>query len=98
MFLKFVCLNFCIEPSLGVDRVFLAFLCDSYFEEELKEGEKRVVLKLSPFLSPFKVAVLPLTKKLEEDALNIFRKLSRSFIVDYDDSGSIGKRYRRHIK
>ena len=86
---------FCIEPSLGVDRVFLAFLCDSYFEEELKEGEKRVVLKLSPFLSPFKAAVLPLTKKLEEDALNIFRKLSRSFMVDYDDSGSIGKRYRR---
>ena len=81
-----------------MDRVFLAFLCDSYFEEELKEGEKRVVLKLSLFLSLFKSAVLPLTKKLEEDALNIFRKLSRSFMVDYDDSGSIGKRYRRHIK
>ena len=81
-----------------MDRVFFFFFCDSYFEEELKEGEKRVVLKLSPFLSPFKAAVLPLTKKLEEDALNIFRKLSRSFMVDYDDSGSIGKRYRRHIK
>ena len=88
-------LPFCIEPSLGVDRAFLAFLCDSYFEEDLEGGEKRIVLRLSPFLSPFKACVLPLTKKLAQDALELYRKLSKKFVVDYDETGSIGKRYRR---
>nr|WP_132847356.1 glycine--tRNA ligase [Serpentinicella alkaliphila] len=87
---------YCIEPSLGADRVTLAFLVDAYNEEVIDENDTRVVLKLHPFLAPFKAAVLPLTKKLKDDALKIFDSLSESFNVDYDDAGSIGKRYRRH--
>lgn len=86
---------FCIEPSLGVDRAFLAFVSDAYYEEKLEDGETRVVLKLSPVLAPFKAAVLPLTKKLSDEAKELFKKLSFEFVVDYDDAGSIGKRYRR---
>ena len=86
---------FCIEPSLGVDRAFLAFVSDAYDEEKLEDGETRVVLKLSPVLAPFKAAVLPLTKKLSDGAKELFKKLSFEFVVDYDDAGSIGKRYRR---
>ena len=86
-----------IEPSLGVDRVLLAFLCDAY-DEELVDAEKndtRVVLRLHPTLAPFKAAVLPLSKKLGPDAEKLVDMLSPHFMVDYDDSGSIGKRYRR---
>lgn len=87
---------YCIEPSVGVERVTLAFLVDAYNEEEVAEGDTRVVLKLHPALAPFKAAVLPLTKKLNEPALEIYQRLSSKFMVDYDETGSIGKRYRRH--
>ena len=86
---------YCIEPSLGADRVTLAFLCNSYFEEEIGEGDVRTVLKLHPALAPYKVAVLPLSKKLSEKADEVYCELSRHFMCDYDESGSIGKRYRR---
>ena len=86
---------YCIEPSLGADRVALAFLCDAYDEEELSENDSRVVLHLHPALAPFKAAVLPLSKKLAEGAEQIYHTLSKRFMVDYDETGSIGKRYRR---
>lgn len=86
-----------IEPSLGADRVMLAFLCDAYDEEVVDETKKdtRVVLHLHPALAPFKAAVLPLSKKLGEPARAIHEQLSKRFMVDYDETGSIGKRYRR---
>ena len=84
-----------IEPSLGADRVLLAFLCDAYDEEEDGKGDTRVVLRLHPALAPFKAAVLPLSKKLSEKATEVFSNLSADFMVDFDDAGSIGKRYRR---
>ncbi len=87
---------FCIEPSLGADRMLLAVLCNAYEEEELPGGEVRNVLHLHPALSPYKVAVLPLQKGLSEKADEIFAKLVKAFPTDYDISGSIGKRYRRH--
>ena len=85
---------YCIEPSLGLGRLFLAILCDAYKEEEL-EDDSRIVLKLHPAIAPFKVAVLPLSKKLNEKAEEIYNELVKTFSVDYDESGSIGKRYRR---
>ena len=84
-----------IEPSLGADRVALAFLCNSYFEEEVGEGDVRTVLKLHPALAPYKVAILPLSKKLSEKADEVYSMLSKKFMCDYDEAGSIGKRYRR---
>ncbi|HHX71350.1 MAG TPA: glycine--tRNA ligase [Clostridiales bacterium] len=84
-----------VEPSLGCDRVALAFLCNAYDEEEVGENDTRIVLRLHPALAPYKAAVLPLSKKLSEKAEAIFQKLSADFSVDYDESGSIGKRYRR---
>ncbi|MCT4605262.1 MAG: glycine--tRNA ligase [Marinisporobacter sp.] len=86
---------YCIEPSLGADRVTLAFLVDAYEDEVLEDGSSRTVLKLHPALAPYKVAVLPLTKKLSEGAEELYSKLAKKFMVDYDVSGSIGKRYRR---
>lgn len=87
---------YCIEPSVGVDRVTLAFLVDAYNEEKLEDGSNRIVLNLHPALSPFKAAILPLTKKLSEPTLQIYNKLLKKYMVDYDEAGSIGKRYRRH--
>ncbi|MBR6902460.1 MAG: glycine--tRNA ligase [Clostridia bacterium] len=84
-----------IEPSLGADRVTLAFLCNAYDEETDEKGDKRVVLRLHPALAPFKAAVLPLSKKLSDKAIDIKNELSHYFMVDFDDAGSIGKRYRR---
>ncbi len=84
-----------IEPSLGADRVALAFLVDAYDEEVVGEGDTRIVLRLHPTLSPIKAAVLPLSKKLSEKALEVQETLSKYFMVDFDESGSIGKRYRR---
>jgi glycyl-tRNA synthetase len=84
-----------IEPSLGADRVALAFLCDAYDEEKLENGDTRVVLHLHPALAPYKAAVLPLRKKLNDRALEVYTMLTKHFMVDYDDAGSIGKRYRR---
>ena len=86
---------YCIEPSLGADRVLLAFLCNSYEEQEIAEGDTRVVLHLHPALAPYKVAVLPLSKKLSDKAEEVYAKLSKKFMCDYDAAGSIGKRYRR---
>ena len=84
-----------IEPSLGVERSVLAVLCDAYDEEEIAEGDTRVVMHFNPFLAPFKCAVLPLSKKLSEEAGEIYEMLCRDFSCDYDETGSIGKRYRR---
>ena len=87
---------YCVEPSLGADRVALAFLCDAYDEETLENGDVRNVLRLHPALAPFKAAVLPLQKnKLGEKAKEVHAMLARHFMVDYDDAGQIGKRYRR---
>ena len=90
---KFV--PYCVEPSLGVDRMVLAFLCNAY-EEQALEKDTRVVLHLHPALAPYKAAVLPLQKnKLGGLASEIHEELSKYFMVDYDETGSIGKRYRR---
>ncbi|MDF2524633.1 MAG: glycine--tRNA ligase [Clostridiales bacterium] len=86
---------YCIEPSLGADRVTLAFLCDAYDEEEVAEGDVRTVLRFHPALAPIKVAVLPLSKKLGDDAYKLYEKLTKKFVCEYDETGSIGKRYRR---
>lgn len=86
---------FVIEASAGVDRTFLSVLLDAYREEEVK-GEKRVVLSFKPSIAPFQVAIFPLSKKLAEPSMKIEHQLRKSFISDYDDIGSIGKRYRRH--
>ena len=86
---------YCIEPSLGADRVALAFLCNAYEEEEIAEGDVRTVLHLHPALAPYKVAVLPLSKKLSEKAEEVYSNLAKKFMCDYDEAGSIGKRYRR---
>lgn len=86
---------YCVEPSLGADRVALAFLCDAYDEEEIAEGDTRTVLKLHPALAPYKAAILPLSKKLSKKADEVYTKLSKKYMCEYDDAGSIGKRYRR---
>jgi glycyl-tRNA synthetase len=86
---------YCVEPALGADRVALAFLCDAYDEEELEGGDVRTVLHLHPALAPFKAAVLPLSKKLSDKATEVYDMLRKHFNVDYDEAGSIGKRYRR---
>lgn len=84
-----------IEPSLGVDRMVLAFLCNAYEEEQIDENDSRVVLKLHPALAPIKVAVLPLQKQLNEKAEEVFKIISTEYNCEFDTSGSIGKRYRR---
>ncbi|MCI8600433.1 MAG: glycine--tRNA ligase [Oscillospiraceae bacterium] len=88
-----------VEPSLGADRVALAFLCEAYDEEILTDEkgkeDKRVVMRLHPALAPFKAAVLPLSKKLSPKAQEIYAMLASRFMVDFDETGSIGKRYRR---
>ena len=86
---------YCIEPSLGCDRVALAFLCNAYDEEVIDENDTRTVLRLHPFLAPYKVAILPLSKKLSNKAEEVYSRLSKKFMCDYDEAGSIGKRYRR---
>lgn len=86
---------YCIEPSMGLDRLFLMVAVDAYDEEELANGDKRVVMHLKPALAPYKVAVLPLSKKLNEGALEIANSLNKHFSICYDETGSIGKRYRR---
>lgn len=87
---------YCIEPSLGADRMVLAFLCNAYEEQDLGDGDSRVVLRLHHALAPYKVAVLPLQKKqLGDKANEIYRMLAKRFAATYDETGSIGKRYRR---
>ena len=86
-----------IEPSVGVERMLLMLLCDAYDEETLENGDVRNILHLHPAIAPYKAAVLPLQKnKLGDKAREIYNMLSKKFMVDYDDSGAIGKRYRRH--
>ena len=84
-----------IEPSLGVERLFLAVVCDAYDEEQLEDGTSRTVMHLHPALAPVKAAVLPLSKKLSEKAGELHDELAKYFSVDFDDAGAIGKRYRR---
>ena len=84
-----------IEPSLGVERLFLALVVEAYDEEVIDEKDTRVVLRLHPTLAPYKACVLPLSKKLNEQAGKVYEQLSADFMTDYDDAGSIGKRYRR---
>lgn len=84
-----------IEPSLGVERLFLAIVCDAYDEEALEDGTSRTVMRFHPALAPVKAAVLPLSKKLSEKAGGLYEELSKYFCVDFDDAGAIGKRYRR---
>ena len=84
-----------VEPSLGADRVALAFLVEAYDEEEIKEGDTRVVMRFHPAIAPVKAAVLPLSKKLSDKAYKLYEQMSKKFNCEFDESGSIGKRYRR---
>ena len=86
---------YCIEPSVGVDRLVLAFLCEAYDEEEIEQGDVRKVLRFHPAIAPVKLAVLPLSKKLAPEAHGIYIELSKKWNCDFDEAGSIGKRYRR---
>ncbi|MDD2376171.1 MAG: glycine--tRNA ligase [Clostridia bacterium] len=87
---------YCIEPSLGCDRALLAFLCNAYEEENVSEDDTRIVLKLHPFLAPIKIGILPLSKKLSEKSEEIYHNLCKKYMCDFDDAGSVGKRYRRY--
>ena len=84
-----------IEYSIGADRLMLAIMSEAYDEETLENGETRVVMHFLPAIAPFKVAILPLQKNLGEKAKEIYGNLSKKFMCDYDEAGSIGKRYRR---
>ena len=84
-----------VEPSLGADRVALAFLCEAFDIEKLEDGTERTVMHFHPALAPFKAAVLPLSKKLSDKAMEIYQDLAKHFMVDFDETGAIGKRYRR---
>jgi len=86
---------YCIEPAVGTDRLMLMFLCCAYEEEKISEEDTRIVLHLHPYLAPIKIAILPLSKKLAEGANTVYEKLSKNYNVEYDETGSIGKRYRR---
>lgn len=86
---------FVIEPALGLDRVTLAFMADAYDEEALENGDSRTVMRFHPSLAPFKAAVLPLSKKLSDDAFKVYEKIAPDFNIEFDESQSIGKRYRR---
>ncbi|NLV36029.1 MAG: glycine--tRNA ligase [Clostridiaceae bacterium] len=86
---------YCVEPSLGADRVTLAFLCDAYDEEEVAQGDVRTVLHFHPALAPIKIGILPLSKKLGEAAYKVYEHLTCRYNCEYDETGSIGKRYRR---
>ena len=84
-----------IESTIGPDRIVLAILCEAYTEEKINEDDTRIVLKLNPIISPYKVAILPLTKKQTEKSKEILKMLSKEFMCTYDETGTIGKRYRR---
>ncbi|MDR2940332.1 MAG: glycine--tRNA ligase [Clostridiales bacterium] len=86
---------YCVEPSLGADRVTLAFLCEAYDEEELKDGSTRTVLRLHPALAPVKIAVLPISKKLSQQAIPIYKELCKYYNCEYDETQALGRRYRR---
>ncbi len=84
-----------IEPSLGCERLFLAVCCDAYCEEEVKPGDSRIVMKLHPALAPYKACIMPLSKQLSDKAKEVYAELSKYMMCEYDEAGSIGKRYRR---
>jgi glycyl-tRNA synthetase len=84
-----------IEPSVGVDRLMLAMLCDSYDEEVINEKDTRIVMHLHPCIAPYIAAVLPLSKALSEKSNEVYEMLNKEFHIEYDEAGSIGKRYRR---
>ena len=86
---------YCVEPSVGVDRLVLLTMCEAYKEEEVKEGDTRIVMKLHPSIAPYKACVCPLSKQLAPKALEVYQELSKYFMLEYDEAGSIGKRYRR---
>ncbi|NSW92587.1 MAG: glycine--tRNA ligase [Firmicutes bacterium] len=86
---------YCVEPSLGADRAALAFLCEAYDEEKIAEGDVRTVLRFHPAIAPIKIAVLPLSRKLGEEAYKVYEMLIKEYVCEYDETGSIGKRYRR---
>ena len=86
---------YCVEPAVGVERVFLSVFSDAYDEEVISENDTRVVMHLHPALAPIKACITPLTKKQSEAGLKLFEQLCEDFAVDFDDAGSIGKRYRR---
>ncbi len=88
-------LPYVVEPAVGVDRMFLAVLADAYDEEILENNDKRIVMHLHPAMAPYKAAILPLTKKLSKEATELYVKLSKEFMCEYDEAGQIGKRYRR---
>ena len=88
-------LPYVIEPSLGADRVTLAFLCSAYDEEELEGGDSRTVLRFHPAIAPIKIGIMPLSKKLKEGAEEVYKLLSKYYNCEFDDRGNIGKRYRR---
>ncbi len=88
-------LPYCVEPAVGVERLMLAFMCDAYDEEEIGENDTRIVMHFHPALAPIKACVLPLNKKLQDQAQKIYADLAQEFCVEYDEAGSIGKRYRR---
>lgn len=87
-------LPYCIEPAVGVERLMLAFMYDAYEEEQL-ENDSRIVMKFHPFLAPIKACIMPLSKKLSDSAMDVFAQLSKVCTCEFDDAGSIGKRYRR---
>ena len=87
---------YCVEPSVGVERLFLALCCDAYDKEKIGDNDERIVMHFKPALAPVKVAVLPLSKKLSDKAYAVFEDLNNEFRCEYDEAGSIGKRYRRN--
>ena len=89
---KFV--PYCVEPAVGVERLALAYLCEAYEEQQL-ENDTRIVMHFHPALAPIKACVMPLSKKLSEKANEVYMQLLEDYNVEYDEAGSIGKRYRR---
>ena len=86
---------YCVEPSCGVERLTLVTMCEAYDEEEVKEGDTRIVMHLHPAIAPYKACIMPLSKQLSEKAMEVYSNLSKKFMIEYDEAGSIGKRYRR---
>ncbi len=86
---------YCVEPSLGADRLTLLVMCEAYSEEVVNENDTRIVMHLHPSIAPYKACICPLSKQLSEKATEVYSMLAKDFMVEYDDAGSIGKRYRR---
>lgn len=86
---------YCVEPAVGVERLFLMFFCEAYDEEKIGENDSRIVMRFSPYLAPCKACVLPLSKQLSDKARELYAELASDFTIDFDEAGSIGKRYRR---